>query len=219
MHKLIFPYAIQLLKDRDLCIIEQSIHTLGDLIALVRLGGSKCGIEEDMIHELDKAIAKKWRLCSFFYHQIPKFAVYYRPIVYFLYSFICKYSNAIYSLKEPMAYCFCKLVIHCPSKSDYIRALTSKYAYSSCCIQRQSYIILVEASTRIVSKKFFMENFYKDFIQLESDKVLSVLFSFCKAIKSLLCKFYGEKITEEFYAVLKKISHSKMSKELTKVRI
>jgi hypothetical protein len=217
MHKLIYPYAIQLLKDRDLSIIEQCMNSLGDLIVLIRTGGPKCSIDENIIHELDRAIANKWRLCTLFYEQIPKFAVYYRSIVYFLDSIICKYSSAIYSLKEPMAYCFCKLVIHSPSKSDYIRTFASKYAYSSSCIMRQSYIILIEASTRIVSKKFFMENFYKDFIQLENDKVVNVLFAYCKAVKSLLCKFYGEKITEELYAILKRISHAKKNKQLSKV--
>jgi hypothetical protein len=217
MHKLIYPYAIQLFKDRDLAIIEQCMNSLGDLIALTRLSVPKCGIDENMLHELDKAITTNWRLCSLFYEQVPKFAVYYRSIVYFLDSIICKYSNAIYSLKEPMAYCFCKLVIHSPSKSDYIRTFASKYAYSSSCVLRQSYIILIETSTRIVSKKFFMENFYKDFIQLENDKVLNVLFAYCKAIKSLLCKFYGEKVTEELYAILKRISHRKKNKELSRV--
>ncbi len=68
-----------------------------------------------------------------------------------------------------------------------------------------------------MSKRFFMENFYKDFIQIENDKVLNVLFAYCRAVKSLLCKFYGEKIADELYAILKRISHSKKNKELSKV--
>ncbi len=217
MQKLIYPYAIQLIKEKDIRLIEQCINSMGDLIALVRSGDKKCVVEESLIQDLAKSLGNKWRLNAMLYQQVPNFAVKYRSVAYFLDSIICNFSNAAYCLKESMANCFCKLVIHSPSKSDYIRTFTTKYAYSQSCIMRQSYLILIETATRTVSKKFFMDYFYKDYLQLQNDKVINVLFTFCKTTKSLLYKFHGEKQCEELFTILKTIGHSKKCKELSKV--
>jgi hypothetical protein len=217
LHKLIYPYAIQLIKEKDIRLIEQCINSIGDLIALVRSGDKKCIVEESLIQDLAKSLGNKWRLNALLYQQVPNFAVKYRSVAYFLDSIICNFSNAAYCLKESMANCFCRLVIHSSSKSDYIRTFTTKYAYSPSCIMRQSYLVLIETATKVLSKKFFMDYFYKDYLQLQNDKVISVLFAFCKVTKFLLYKFHGEKQCEELFTILKTIGHIKKCKELTKV--
>lgn len=214
--KLITPYTIQMLKERDQSKLNIYIDMIGDLLAIAKTESPK-SIDDNLIYDFGKAISLKWRLCSKFYAQIPKFALTFSILSYYLNGIIASIGDCCYTQREMMAVCFCKLVVHAPNRAEFIKSFIAKYSNSCSSNYRQIFMKLIEVSSCVVSKKFFLEFFYKDFVKHENETVLSVLFSLCKALKSVLPLFYNEKQYEELFTVFKKVcfgKHVKILKEM-----